>query len=181
MAFTETPKEKEKRLAYYAKNKSVADDKEAKAAAEDLRKFNETTKVDTSENTNAMGDTYKKGGKVKKYNDGGKIYSEERERDYPISTRAAKMGDAAVEDMLDVNFDTAHNARESVGKFAKGLGRYALAAGIYTPGMAVDAVKKAFKKDAKKSEGMKKGGSVSSASKRADGCCVKGKTRGQLK
>jgi hypothetical protein len=64
MAFTETPKEKEKRLAYYAKNKSVADDKEAKAAAEDMRKFNETTKVDTSENTNAMGDTYKTGGKV---------------------------------------------------------------------------------------------------------------------
>jgi hypothetical protein len=29
--------------------------------------------------------------------------------------------------------------------------------------------------------GLKSGGSVSSASKRADGCCVKGKTRGQLK
>ena len=28
--------------------------------------------------------------------------------------------------------------------------------------------------------GMKKGGSVSSASKRADGCCVKGKTRGNM-
>ena len=28
--------------------------------------------------------------------------------------------------------------------------------------------------------GMKKGGSVSSASKRADGCCVKGKTRGKI-
>lgn len=28
--------------------------------------------------------------------------------------------------------------------------------------------------------GMKKGGSVSSASKRADGCCVKGKTRGKM-
>jgi hypothetical protein len=27
---------------------------------------------------------------------------------------------------------------------------------------------------------MKKGGSVSSASKRADGCCVKGKTRGRM-
>ena len=29
--------------------------------------------------------------------------------------------------------------------------------------------------------GLKSGGSVSSASKRADGCCVKGKTRGQLR
>jgi hypothetical protein len=28
--------------------------------------------------------------------------------------------------------------------------------------------------------GMKKGGSVSSASKRADGCCTKGKTRGKM-
>ena len=32
----------------------------------------------------------------------------------------------------------------------------------------------------KKKDGMKKGGSVSSASKRADGCCVKGKTRGKI-
>ena len=28
--------------------------------------------------------------------------------------------------------------------------------------------------------GMKKGGMVSSASKRADGCCVKGKTKGKM-
>ena len=28
--------------------------------------------------------------------------------------------------------------------------------------------------------GYKKGGKVSSASKRADGCCVKGKTRGKM-
>jgi hypothetical protein len=28
--------------------------------------------------------------------------------------------------------------------------------------------------------GMKKGGKVGSASKRADGCCVKGKTRGKM-
>jgi hypothetical protein len=28
--------------------------------------------------------------------------------------------------------------------------------------------------------GMKKGGKVSSASKRADGCCVKGKTKGKM-
>jgi hypothetical protein len=31
-----------------------------------------------------------------------------------------------------------------------------------------------------KSRGMKKGGSVSSASKRADGCAIKGKTRGRM-
>ena len=32
----------------------------------------------------------------------------------------------------------------------------------------------------KKAVGMKKGGKVSSASKRADGCAVKGKTRGRM-
>ena len=32
----------------------------------------------------------------------------------------------------------------------------------------------------KKPDGMKKGGKVGSASKRADGCCVKGKTKGKM-
>jgi hypothetical protein len=32
----------------------------------------------------------------------------------------------------------------------------------------------------KQSTPMKKGGKISSASKRADGCCVKGKTRGRM-
>ena len=36
-------------------------------------------------------------------------------------------------------------------------------------------------KQAKERLGMKKGGSVSSASKRADGCAVKGKTRGMMR
>ena len=50
-----------------------------------------------------------------------------------------------------------------------------------------DAIEEA-KQDAKdaadrkkiKDMGYKKGGSVSSASKRADGCCIKGKTRGKM-
>ena len=65
-------------------------------------------------------------------------YSKEREKNYPMSTKVAKMGDAAVEDMMDVKFDTAHNARESVGKAAKGLGRYGLAAGMYAPAIVAD-------------------------------------------
>jgi len=79
MPFTETPKEKEKRLAYYAKNKADAKAKEDKTNAETLRKFNETTNTDVSKNTNPMGDTYKKGGKVmkkmKRYEDGGDVES----------------------------------------------------------------------------------------------------------
>ena len=34
--------------------------------------------------------------------------------------------------------------------------------------------------DKQEGRGMKKGGKVSSASKRADGCCTKGKTRGRM-
>lgn len=37
-----------------------------------------------------------------------------------------------------------------------------------------------IKKVAKKAVGMKSGGSVSSASKRADGCAMKGKTKGRM-
>jgi len=64
MPFTETPAEKKKRQDWEMTNLKVAKAKEAKADAEDMRKFNETTNVDTSANTNVMGDTYKKGGKV---------------------------------------------------------------------------------------------------------------------
>ena len=39
---------------------------------------------------------------------------------------------------------------------------------------------KTVKKAANKDEGMKKGGKVSSASSRADGCCTKGKTKGRM-
>lgn len=69
MAFTETPKEKEKRLAYYAKNKSDADAKEAARAktyaGQQEQEFRDTVKPDTGETTNPMGDKYRKGGAVK--------------------------------------------------------------------------------------------------------------------
>ena len=64
MAFTETPAEKVKRKAWEQANLDTAKAKEAKTDAETMRKFEETTNVDTSKNTNPMGDTYKKGGKV---------------------------------------------------------------------------------------------------------------------
>jgi len=57
MAFTETPQEKAKRKAWEQANLDTAKAKEAKADAEAARKFEETTKVDTSENTNPMADT----------------------------------------------------------------------------------------------------------------------------
>jgi hypothetical protein len=39
---------------------------------------------------------------------------------------------------------------------------------------------KALEEEAKTAKPMKKGGRVSSASSRADGCCVKGKTKGRM-
>jgi hypothetical protein len=124
-------------------------------------------------------------------------YSEERRKNYPSSTRVAEMADAAVEDMLDFPKST-----------ARGMGRYGLAAASYVPAIGVDvgrrikdkvmgtkeqneeSTERMRKMDEKnpdssqakvnKALGMKKGGSVSSASKRADGCCVKGKTRGKM-
>lgn len=124
-------------------------------------------------------------------------YSKEREKNYPLSTSVAKMGDAAVEDMLDFPKST-----------ARGIGRYGLAAASYVPAIGVDvgrrikdkvmgtkeqneeSTERMRKMDEKNPEssqakvnrvlGMKKGGKVSSASKRADGCAVKGKTRGRM-
>ena len=124
-------------------------------------------------------------------------YSEERRKNYPTSTRVAEMADAAVEDMLDFPKST-----------ARGMGRYGLAAASYVPAIGVDvgrrikdkvmgtkeqneeAAERMRKMDEKNPDssqakvnkilGMKKGGSVSSASKRADGCAIKGKTRGKM-
>lgn len=69
MAFTETPKEKEKRLAYYAKNKADADAKQAAYdktyAGQQEQEFRDKVKRDEGGTTNPMGDKYAKGGKVK--------------------------------------------------------------------------------------------------------------------
>jgi hypothetical protein len=121
-------------------------------------------------------------------------YSEERRKNYPSSTRVAEMADAAVEDMLDFPQST-----------ARGMGRYGLATAAYVPAIGVDvarriknkvmgtkeqneeATERMRKMDEKNPDssqakvnkilGMKKGGKVSSASKRADGCAIRGKTR----
>ena len=48
------------------------------------------------------------------------------------------------------------------------------------PGRAARAANSVYGADWENAKGMKKGGSVSSASKRADGCAMKGKTRGKF-
>ena len=53
--------------------------------------------------------------------------------------------------------------------------------GFFTDTSGEDRAKKrASELNAKEAKPMRKGGMVSSASKRADGCCVKGKTKGRM-
>ena len=93
------------------------------------------------------------------------------EKKYPRASKVSKMADAAVEDILDFPRST-----------AQGMGRYGLAAASYLPAAAVDTVERIVKKkkDSEDVEKKSKGGSVGSASKRADGCAIKGKTRGKM-
>jgi len=53
--------------------------------------------------------------------------------------------------------------------------RQAIVSKVTTKPQRVAIVEKAFS-----TKNMKAGGSVSSASKRADGCCTKGKTKGKM-
>lgn len=236
MAYTETPKEKEKRLAYYAKNKADADDKEAKSNAEIKRKFNETTNTDTSKNTNPMGDTYKKGGKVmkkkiKRYEEGGDVEFETAQGQNKnigddVRARAMAAMDKGSADTPAVPKKTAEKLtpkaapkeepkpaekkKESAPSFKESTSPFKDAVSSFkaksAPAKEDSPVFKATSKPAKEDSSafkaktpskessssfkdassafknakssFKSGGSVrSSASKRADGCAIRGKTR----
>jgi bifunctional autolysin len=225
MAFTETPKEKEKRLAFYAKNKAVADDKEAKANAEIKRKFNETTNTDTSKNTNPMGDTYKKGGKImskktKRYEDGGEVEFETKQGkneniDSGVRSRAmaamekgssdeapakksapapkkaeAKEEPKAASRSKDSAFkDSSSSFKDSSSFKGSSPSFKGTPSSFKDSSSTLKDSSSSFKdssssfkgnafKNAKSS--FKSGGSVGSASRRADGCAVKGKTKGRM-
>ena len=195
MAFTETPKEKEKRLAFYAKNKADADDKEAKANAEIKRKFNETTNTDTSKNTNPMGDTYKKGGKImskkaKRYEDGGEIEFETKQGknemiDDGVRARAmAAMEKGSSDEAPAKKSAPSFKAKAKDAGFtsAETKGGAALMTRKDRSSTPKAAPKKSSSYTADHTMGaaMKKGGSVGSASRRADGCAIKGKTKGRM-
>ena len=81
----------------------------------------------------------------------------------------------------------ARKALKDAAKLLGGLGAAYLASGYIRPGVQPeDVVAAEAEDDAKKmaakyaAHAYKKGGSVSSASKRADGCAVRGKTRGKI-
>jgi hypothetical protein len=197
MAFTETPKEKEKRLAYYARNEAIAKDKEAKADAETKRKFNETTNTDTSKNTNPMGDTYKKGGKImgkktKRYEDGGEVEFETKQGrnegasiDDDVRSRAMAAVEKGISDEAPAKKSApSFKAKASKAGFtsAETKGGAALMTRKDRSSTPKAAPKKSSSYTADHTMGaaMKMGGSVGSASRRADGCAVKGKTKGRM-
>lgn len=82
----------------------------------------------------------------------------------------------------------ARKALKDAAKLLGGLGAAYLASGYLRPGVqpedvnpedaAQDAIERQQRYD--RARVLKKGGSVSSASKRADGCAVRGKTRGKI-
>jgi hypothetical protein len=105
---------------------------------------------------------FKKGGKVKKYEDGGLADT--------MSVEKGAM--AGLEDVASGPGKKGVSAGLEAAKAASGLGKKSVTAGLE------DIMSSAGKKGAMAGGlGMKKGGKVSSASKRADGCCIRGKTR----
>jgi hypothetical protein len=138
------------------------------------------TKADTGETTNPMGDKYKKGGKVKKMADGGETGGLEE------AIRLERMG--VTPRML--REQTASNELQDLLPSGKKIGAALRSkldpeavAEMAMPQMAIarkiaDAAKNAkMPKSYADASGMKKGGKVKSASSRADGCAIRGKTR----
>ena len=150
------------------------------------------TKTDTGETTNPMGDKYKKGGKVmkkaKRYEDGGEV-------EFETKTGKNKMIDddtrikAAYYASLDVDAEPritkdAPKAKASSPKGAKAFTRAETGGGAALmtrkdrSGMPkAKAKSSSYTPDHTMGMAMKKGGSVKSASARADGCAIRGKTR----
>jgi len=101
---------------------------------------------------------------IEKYNEGARETIAEGEKN------TEKYGNAAADEFKKGNYGSA--IKEGV----KGLGSAAKTMGVDVP---VEAFRAGMNR-LKNGEKFAKGGSVSSASKRADGCATKGKTRGRL-
>jgi len=200
MAYEETASEKAKRQAKEAKWKADAKDKEEKKDYEIFGSRGDAARKGMEEGkTNPMGDTYKKGGKImskksKRYNDGGFATEEGENKNIDDDVRARAM--AALE--KGISDDTAAPAKKAPAKSFASKAKDAGFTSAETKGGAAlmtrkdrststaatpkRAVRKSSSSDIDYSVGnaMKKGGSVGSASRRADGCAIKGKTRGRM-
>jgi hypothetical protein len=180
MAYQETGKEKEKREAYYKANKERGIRAEKQKEYEMFGTTEQNIpKVDTMGNVTGM----KKGGKVmkkKSYEDGGEVEFETkmgRNENIGDDVRARAMA------ALDKGITDDASAK-SISKAAPSLPtRKAFVAKANKAGFAADQTGGGAALMTRRDRSMKKmasGGSVGSASKRADGCAVKGKTRGRM-
>jgi hypothetical protein len=148
------------------------------------------TKTDTGETTNPMGDKYKKGGKVmkkaKRYDEGGEIEFETKTGknemiDDATRERALK---AVNEGGMGAEEAAPAKAKSSAPKGAKAFTRAETGGGAALmtrkdrSGMPkAKAKSSSYTPDHTMGMAMKKGGKVKSASARADGCAIRGKTR----
>jgi hypothetical protein len=147
---------------YYAKNKADAKVKEDKALYELTGSRGDAARKGMEEGRmDAMGTAYKKGGKVKKYNgeEGSEVFSKAE----PYLKKAVEKMDKS----LGVTKETSPELQKSFAEKLERLSRSGGGGG----GAGIPKV------GPKKPMDMKSGGKVSSASKRADGIAIRGKTR----
>ena len=119
---------------------------------------------------------YKKGGKVQKFNDGGMSLEEmypgakiTRAGAQPPPEEGGKGSEQHIRNLEALRYKRGNaNAKPELFEEPKGKGKTG-GGGGGIPKLNRDLTK-----------AYKKGGSVSSASKRADGCCIKGKTKGKI-
>lgn len=191
-----TPEQQKK---FYADNKAKAEKKEKDKDYEIFGSRGDAARKGMEEGkTNPMGDTYKKGGKImskksKRYNDGGFATEEGENKMIDDDVRARAM--AALE--KGISDDTAAPAKKSTPSFKAKADKAGFTSAETKGGAALmtrkdrststaatpkRAVRKSSSSDIDYSVGnaMKKGGSVGSASRRADGCAIKGKTKGRM-
>jgi hypothetical protein len=176
-----TPEQQKK---FYAANKADAVKKEKDKDYELVGSRGDAARKGMEEGkTNPMGDTYKKGGKVmkKKFEEGGEIEFETKmgkNENIGDDVRARAMA------ALDKGITDDASAAKSISKAAPSLPtRKAFVSKANKAGCAADQTGGGAALMTRRDRGMKKmasGGSVGSASKRADGIAMKGKTRGKI-
>ena len=176
-----TPEQQKK---FYAANKADAVKKEKDKDYELVGSRGDAARKGMEEGkTNPMGDTYKKGGKVmkKKFEEGGEIEFETKmgkNENIGDDVRARAMA------ALDKGITDDASAAKSISKAAPSLPtRKAFVSKANKAGFAADQTGGGAALMTRRDRGMKKmasGGSVGSASKRADGIAMKGKTRGKI-
>ena len=148
------------------KDKVMGTDEQNKAASERMKnnpmekKFQKMMGNEPKDEKEAKPVEKAKGGKVKKYAEGGDVFSKAE----PYLKKAVEKTDKS----LGITKETSPELQKS---FAEKLEKLSRSSGGSGGGGGVPKLNRDLTKN------MKSGGKVSSASKRADGCAIRGKTR----